>query len=146
MEKQSAWVRERTSAPFVINLFTSPQPGEVQDQGAALAAVAQFYSELGLGTPQAVQPPYAPNLEAQLDAIERIRPRAVTSHLADFPVERVRKFIRKRNDNLPAHLRFDDLLYTFALVLAAVERDLGPLAQRAASFAHHAKFELRIAA
>ena len=92
MEKQAAWVRERTQSPFVINLFTSAQPGEVKDQRAALDAVAHFYAELGLGTPQPVQPPYAPNLEAQLDAVERIRPRAVTSHLADFPAERVRKF------------------------------------------------------
>ena len=92
MEKQAAWVRERTQSPFVINLFTSPQPGEVKDQRAALDAVAHFYAELGLGAPQPVQPPYAPNLEAQLDAVERIRPRAVTSHLADFPAERVRRF------------------------------------------------------
>jgi len=92
MEKQAAWVRERTPSPFVINLFTSPQPGEVEDQRAALDAVAQFYSELGLGTPQPVQPPFAPSLDAQLDAIERIKPRAVTSHLADFPGARVRRF------------------------------------------------------
>jgi len=92
MEKQAAWVRERTPSPFVINLFTSPQPGEVKDQRAALDAVAQFYSELGLGTPQPVQPPFAPSLDAQLDAIERIKPRAVTSHLADFPGARVRRF------------------------------------------------------
>jgi nitronate monooxygenase len=85
-------VRERTQAPFVINLFTSPQPREVTDQRAALDAVAPFYSELGLGTPQPVQPPYAPNLEAQLDAVERIRPRAITSHLADLPAARVAKF------------------------------------------------------
>ena len=92
MEKQAAWVRERTPSPFVINLFTSPQPGEVKDQRAALDAVAQFYSELGLGTPQPVQPPFAPSLDAQLDAIERVKPRAVTSHLADFPGARVRRF------------------------------------------------------
>ncbi|HZT46507.1 MAG TPA: nitronate monooxygenase, partial [Hyphomicrobiaceae bacterium] len=78
MDKQAAWVRERTQAPFLINLFTSPQPGEVKDQHAALAAVAHFYAELGLGTPQPVQPPYAPDLEAQLAAVERIRPRAFT--------------------------------------------------------------------
>ena len=92
MEKQAAWVRERTQAPFVVNLFTSPQPGAVKDQRAALDAVAQFYSELGLGIPQPVQPPFAPDLNAQLDAVERIRPRAVTSHLADFAADRVRKF------------------------------------------------------
>jgi nitronate monooxygenase len=92
MEKQAAWVRERTQSPFVINLFTSPQPGEVKDQRAALDAVANLYAELGLGTPQPVQPPYAPDLNAQLDAVERIKPRAVTSHLADFPADRVRRF------------------------------------------------------
>ena len=91
MEKQAAWVRERTQAPFLINLFTSPQPGEVADQRAALAAVAQFYAELGLGTPQPVSPPYAPDLEAQLAAVERIRPRALTTHLADLPADRIRK-------------------------------------------------------
>ena len=88
MEKQAAWVRARTTAPFVINLFTSPQPGEVKDQRAALDAVAHFYAELGLGTPQPVQPPYAPDLDGQLDALERIRPRAVTSHLADLQIGR----------------------------------------------------------
>jgi nitronate monooxygenase len=92
MEKQAAWVRERTQAPFLVNLFTSPQPGEVQDQRAALDAVAHFYAEFGLGTPQPVQPPYAPELEAQLAAVERIRPRAFSSHLADVPAARLRKF------------------------------------------------------
>src|SRR4051812_11883511 len=92
MEKQAAWVRERTQAPFVVNLFTSPQPGRIDDQDAALQAVAHWYAELGVGAPQPVQPPYAPDLEAQLDAVERIRPRAVPSHLADLPRGRVRKF------------------------------------------------------
>jgi nitronate monooxygenase len=92
MEKQAAWVRERTQAPFLINLFTSPQPGEVRDQRQALEAVAHFYAELGLGAPQPVQPPYAPDLEAQLAAVERIRPRAFTTHLADLPAVRLRKY------------------------------------------------------
>ena len=57
----------------------------------------------------------------------------------DYPdevaaVERVRRFMRARNAGRPAYLRIDDLLFTFALVLAAIERDLGPLAQRAPSF------------
>ena len=92
MEKQTAWVRSRTQAPFVINLFTSPQPGELKDQRAALDAVAHFYAELGLGTPQPVQGPYAPDLDAQLDAVERIKPRVITSHLADLAAARVAKF------------------------------------------------------
>lgn len=89
MEKQAAWVRERTDKPFLINLFTSPQPGPVADQSAALDAVAPFYAEFGLGKPQPVQPPYAPDLDAQIAAVERIRPRAFTTHLADLPRERV---------------------------------------------------------
>ncbi|HET7670145.1 MAG TPA: nitronate monooxygenase [Burkholderiales bacterium] len=92
MEKQCAWVRERTPAPFVINLFTSPQPGAIADQRGALQAVAGYYAELQLGTPQPVAPPFAPDLQAQLDAVERIRPRVFTTHLADLPRERVAKF------------------------------------------------------
>ncbi|HUQ74149.1 MAG TPA: DUF561 domain-containing protein [Burkholderiales bacterium] len=92
MEKQAAWVRERTQAPFVVNLFTAPQPEPISDQRAALDAVAHLYAEFGLGSPQAVQPPFAPDLEAQLAAVERIRPRAFTTHLADLPIERIRKF------------------------------------------------------
>ena len=91
MEKQASWLRERTQAPFLLNLFTSPQPGEIEDQRAALDAVARFYAEFELGTPQPVRPPYAPDLAAQLDAVERIRPRAFTTHLADLPRERVKK-------------------------------------------------------
>jgi hypothetical protein len=57
----------------------------------------------------------------------------------DYPdevdaVERVRKFMRARNAGRPAHLRIDDLLFTFALVLASIERDLGPLTERPTSF------------
>ena len=92
MEKQAAWVRSRTQSPFLINLFTSPQPGAVADQRAALDAVARFYAEFELGTPQPVQPPYAPDLEAQLAAVASIRPRAFTTHLADVTPERMRGF------------------------------------------------------
>ncbi len=57
----------------------------------------------------------------------------------DYPdevaaVERVRTFMRARIADRPAHLRLEDLLFTFALVLATVERDLGPLSHRAPCF------------
>jgi hypothetical protein len=64
----------------------------------------------------------------------------VAAHTArDYPdevaaVERVRTFMRARVANRPAHLRIDDLLFTFALVLASIERDLGPLSKRPHSF------------
>jgi nitronate monooxygenase len=91
MKKQSAWVRAKTDRPFGINLFTSPQPNVI-DAGAqrnALDAVAGYYKELGLPAPEPVNGPYAPDLEAQLDAVEEIRPRVLTVHLAALPRKRV---------------------------------------------------------
>ena len=80
MEKQCAWVRSRTDRPFGINLFTSPQPAPVAPaaQRAALEAVAGYYRELGLPPPEPVSAPYAPNLDAQLDAVAQILARIVT--------------------------------------------------------------------
>lgn len=44
MKKQCAWVRAKTSRPFGINLFTSPQPGfiDATAQRGALDAVAGY--------------------------------------------------------------------------------------------------------
>ena len=94
MEKQAAWVREKTARPFLVNLFASPQPHEIAAaaQRSALEAVAGYYAEFGMPLPEPVKPPYAPDFEAQLDAVERIRPKAFTSHLAALPSERLRKF------------------------------------------------------
>src|SRR5688572_30224997 len=84
MEKQVAWVRAKTPRAFLINLFAAPQPAEIPAaaQREALAAVAPFYAELDLPPPEPARAPYAPELDAQLDAVERIRPKAFTSHLA----------------------------------------------------------------
>jgi nitronate monooxygenase len=94
MEKQAAWVRSQTALPFLVNLFASPQPGEIPPpaQRAALEAVARYYSEFGMPAPEPVKPPYAPDFEAQLTAVERIRPKAFTSHLAALPHDRLKKF------------------------------------------------------
>lgn len=57
----------------------------------------------------------------------------IATNLArDFPeevaaVERVRGFMRKRIAGLPAHIRADDVLFSFGLVIGAIERDLGPV-------------------
>lgn len=93
MEKQSAWVRAKTPLPFLINLFTSPQPAAIPSgaQRWALDAVAPYYAELGLPLPEPITPPYAPDLGAQLDAVERIRPKAFTSHLAAVPADRLER-------------------------------------------------------
>ncbi len=97
MKKQAAWVRAKTDKPFGINLFTSAQPARIDaaTQRPALAAVAGYYKELGLPVPEAVNAPYAPDLLAQLDAVEEIRPKVFTVHLADLPEERIRKIKAK---------------------------------------------------
>ena len=50
----------------------------------------------------------------------------------DFPeevdaVERVRTFMRARIAGQPSHVRADDVLFTFGLIIGAIERDLGPV-------------------
>lgn len=98
MKKQSTWVRAKTDRPFGINLFTSAQPGQI-DAGAqrgALDAVAGYYKEMGLPAPEVVSAPYAPDLEAQLAAVEEIAPRVFTVHLSDLPEKNLRK-LKARN-------------------------------------------------
>lgn len=94
MRKQSAWVRTKTDRPFGINLFTSLQPSQIDpaSQRGALEAVASYYRELGLPVPEPVNAPYAPNLDAQLDAVAEIRPRVFTVHLSDIEKKRVKAF------------------------------------------------------
>jgi nitronate monooxygenase len=76
-----------------MNLFVSKQPAEIPAaaQRGALEAVAGYYKELGLRPPEPVHAPYAPDLDAQLRAIEEIRPAVFTFHLGDLPQERVRR-------------------------------------------------------
>jgi hypothetical protein len=50
-------------------------------------------------------------------------------------VERVRRFLRARSAGRRARVRADDLLFTFGLMLAAIDRDLGPLRPRPLTFA-----------
>ncbi len=97
MKKQSAWVRARTDRPFGINLFTSAQPSQIDaaSQRGALDAVAGYYKELGLPAPEPVDAPYAPDLDAQLDAIEEIRPKVFTVHLSELPTERLKRLKAK---------------------------------------------------
>jgi len=97
MQKQSAWVRAKTDRAFGINLFTAAQPGQIDAgaQRAALEAVAGYYKELGLPAPEVVNAPYAPDLEAQLAAVEEISPRVFTVHLSDLPQKNLRKLKAK---------------------------------------------------
>lgn len=92
MQRDTEKVRARTQAPFGINLLTSPAPAPVAPtaQGAALAAVARYHTELGLPAPEPVRPPYAPDCEAQLALVEAMRPPVFTFHLGELPPARVR--------------------------------------------------------
>lgn len=92
MQKQSAEVR--AAGPFGINLFLSPQPAAVpaDQQLSAIEALAPWYRELGIDVPVPAAAPYAPDVEAQLDAVAAIRPAVFTAHLADLPAARVAAF------------------------------------------------------
>jgi nitronate monooxygenase len=97
MKKQAAAVRAKTDRPFGINLFVAPQPPEIAApaQQSALSALNSFYQELGLPAPAAATPPYAPDLEKQLAAVEEIRPRVFTVHLDALPGQKVEQ-LKKR--------------------------------------------------
>lgn len=56
----------------------------------------------------------------------------------DYPeeveaVERVRTFMRARIAGDMSHVRVDDILFTFGLLMAAIERDLGPIGANASA-------------
>jgi nitronate monooxygenase len=93
MQRDAEAVRAHTHLPFNINLFVSRQPAAMDEsaQRGALDAVAGYYRELGLPPPQPVAAPYAPDLEAQLRAVEEIRPAVFTFHLGGLPQARVRR-------------------------------------------------------
>jgi nitronate monooxygenase len=92
MKRQVAWVRAKGDRPLGINLFVAdlPSPIDATAQRGALEAVARYYTELGLPAPAPVLPPYAPDLDAQLTAVEELRPRVFTTHFGSLPLEKVR--------------------------------------------------------
>ena len=83
MQRDTEAVRARTKRPFNVNLFAAPNESAIpaDAQRAAIDALAPYYRELGLPAPQPVKPPYAPDLDAQLTAVEQIRPAVFTFHL-----------------------------------------------------------------
>lgn len=93
MQRDAEALRVLTDRPFNVNLFVSPQPAPVvaAAQRGALEAVFGYYRALGLPEPDPVRAPYAPDLEAQLRAIEAIRPAVFSCHLGDIPADRVRR-------------------------------------------------------
>jgi nitronate monooxygenase len=97
MKRQAEWVRGKTSRPFGVNLFVSSQPGAIPaaEQTKAVEALSAYYRELGLPPPEPVKPPYAPDLDAQLAAVEEIRPAVFTVHLGGLTPQQVKRFQSK---------------------------------------------------
>jgi nitronate monooxygenase len=91
MSKQAAFVRSKTDRPFSIDLRVSlsSEPIDPVAQRAALDAVAKYYAELGLPAPEPVRTPYAPEFDAQITAVQEIRPRVFTTHLGALQKDRV---------------------------------------------------------
>lgn len=76
MEQQMAEARAATRAPIHINLFVESVPAPPSDEAmhAALHALDPMYAALGAKTPERIDPPYAPDLDAQASAAIALRP------------------------------------------------------------------------
>ena len=87
MRADAATIRARTARPFNVNLFAAPQPVEppLAQQADAIAAMRPLLEQHGVAIPSRVAPPYAPSLEAQLEAICDLRPPVFTIHLGEVP-------------------------------------------------------------
>lgn len=97
MKRQAALVRARTDRPFGVNLFVAPPIATIDPaaQKKALDALAGYYKELGLPAPEPVKAPYAPDLDAQLAAVEEIKPAVFTVHLGALKRGQVKRFQSK---------------------------------------------------
>lgn len=91
MQRDVAALRARSSAPFNVNFFVNDVAGPIPaaEQRGALDALGPYFDELGLKPPQPVRPPYAPDQNAQLDALDMLAPAVVTFHLGDISAARL---------------------------------------------------------
>jgi nitronate monooxygenase len=92
MQRTAEAVRSRTRKPFGVNIFVCENAGAIEpsEQRGALDALAPYFDALGLKRPEAAKPPYAPDQNAQLEAIETMRPPVFTFHLGHAPADRIR--------------------------------------------------------
>ena len=114
-------VRALTKAPVNANFFVNAQPAPIDaaTQRDAINAVAPYYAALGLPTPQPVKAPHAPDLDAQLNLIEDLKPEVLTFHLGDLPAVRLQRLreqgitdlrVLERVRVLPRHIFVDEAL------------------------------------
>ena len=91
MRRDVAALRALTRGPFQLNFFAASQPDAVPAaaQREAIDALSRYFRELGLPPPAAAVVPYAPDLDAQLDAALELRPAVITCHLNELPATRI---------------------------------------------------------
>ena len=87
MRTEVAAVRARTARPFNLNLFAAPQPVEppIPQQVEAIGAMRLVLEQHNVPVPPRIPPPYAPDLERQLEAVCDLRPPVFTIHLGEIP-------------------------------------------------------------
>jgi len=82
MERQVAKARSLTQAPFLINLFVEnpPPPPAAEAVRAAVLGLEPLYRTLGAEPPQRIEPPYAPDFDAQLRTALASKPAVLSTH------------------------------------------------------------------
>ena len=91
MREQMEAARALTRAPIHVNLFVEDQPAPPSEaeMRAALDALRPMYQALGTEPPQRVEAPYAPDLDAQVEAAIALRPAVLSMHFRQLSAERI---------------------------------------------------------
>lgn len=89
MREQVEAARAIAPVPVHVNLFVDPAPPapSAEAVSAALAALAPMYAAVGAEPPRGVDAPYAPDLDAQIEAALALRPAVLSSHFGAFAPE-----------------------------------------------------------
>ena len=82
MARQVEQARALTRAPLLINLFVEnpPPPPDAEAVRAAVHALEPMYRTLGAEPPARIEPPYAPDFDAQLQTALTLRPAVLSTH------------------------------------------------------------------
>jgi nitronate monooxygenase len=82
MERQVEQARSLTRAPLLINLFVENPPPRPDAEAvqAVVQALEPLYRAVGAEPPQRIEPPYAPDFDAQLRTALALRPAVLSTH------------------------------------------------------------------